>query len=178
MRRLYVIIGLLGWALVSGCGPTLQTGTQRHEDGTKYIQYSYFSEGDDRIRHGEYREWFRDGQLRAEGQYVDGQREGDWTFYFPNGALRTSGEYEADRRVGVWTFRTAEGHKHARLTYGADDVQRQHFEVPGGAEDRTADSDRSAAYPARISAVLFAHGYEIKSCYELAGGPLRRPAGN
>lgn len=52
-----------------------------------------------RIREGDYKEWYDDGTLFIEGQYKDNKKEGEWLFE------QGKGIYVNDLREGRWIFR-------------------------------------------------------------------------
>ena len=53
---------------------------------------------------GEWRQFYPDGAVRAEGAYEDGVRVGDWTFYFPNGKVEQKGKYVKGFPQGEWKW--------------------------------------------------------------------------
>ena len=53
-------------------------------------------------RDGDWKDYFRDGNLRAEGKYVDNLREGKWIFYFPVGSVEQVGNYRNGLENGEW----------------------------------------------------------------------------
>jgi antitoxin component YwqK of YwqJK toxin-antitoxin module len=40
------------------------------------------------VRHGPYRDYWPNGRVSLEGQYVNGLQEGEWRFYDRDGSLR------------------------------------------------------------------------------------------
>ena len=44
-------------------------------------------------REGLWREWWSNGQLMREGNYVKGEREGLWKYWYENGQLEWEGNY-------------------------------------------------------------------------------------
>ena len=50
--------------------------------------------GTDGKRRGEYKEFYPDSTLRAEGLFVDGLRSGEWKFYYQNGKVQEIGSYK------------------------------------------------------------------------------------
>lgn len=54
------------------------------------------------FRHGPARTWYRNGQLKSEGNYDHDSRHGHWTFYDDTGHITHSGNYENGFREGPW----------------------------------------------------------------------------
>lgn len=72
-----------------------------------YRKGSLVSEGvveTDGKRRGEYKEFYADSCLRAEGVFVDGERSGEWKFYYQNGQLQQVGRYKEGKPDGAWTW--------------------------------------------------------------------------
>ena len=67
--------------------------------------------GTDGKRRGEYKEFFADSTLRAEGLFVDGLRSGEWKFYYHNGKVQEVGSYKDGEPDGVWTWYHDNGQK-------------------------------------------------------------------
>lgn len=55
-------------------------------------------------RRGEYKEFYPDSTLRAEGIYINGERSGEWRFYYSNGQLQEVGTYKEGQPDGAWTW--------------------------------------------------------------------------
>ena len=62
-------------------------------------------------RRGEYKEFYPDSTVRAEGLFVDGLRSGEWKFYYHNGKLQEVGTYKEGTPEGVWTWYHDNGQK-------------------------------------------------------------------
>jgi antitoxin component YwqK of YwqJK toxin-antitoxin module len=75
--------------------PTLverKTVTDKYPSGEVRCERQVARFSDDHLEaDGFYREYYKSGQLFAEGQYLRGRQQGDWTFYHENGT--------ADRKV-------------------------------------------------------------------------------
>lgn len=57
------------------------------------------------LKQGSWKEFYREGGLKAEGSYKDGVKIGAWTFYFPNGRVEQTGSYtDRGREQGKWTW--------------------------------------------------------------------------
>lgn len=99
LKTLALILGLAG--LVAG-------SSQLFAGGSEEVRTSYFANGNpkesvpmqEHERHGLCRRWYRDGTLRAEGEYELGVMVGEWAFWDEDGELDTerSGYYVAGRR--------------------------------------------------------------------------------
>ena len=62
-------------------------------------------------RRGEYKEFYPDSTLRAEGLFVGGFRSGEWKFYYHNGKLQEIGSYIEGQPDGAWTWYYDNGQK-------------------------------------------------------------------
>ena len=62
-------------------------------------------------RRGEYKEFYPDSTLRAEGLFIGGERSGDWKFYYHNGQLQEIGSYKEGQPDGAWTWYYDNGQK-------------------------------------------------------------------
>ncbi len=51
--------------------------------------------GQDGLKQGEWKEYYPDGTLKAEGAYYLGKRSGKWLFYYPQNVLEQEGNYNA-----------------------------------------------------------------------------------
>jgi len=49
---------------------------------------------------GPYKEYYPNGKIKAEGEYMTGKKNGEWKFYLQNGALdaENSGRYMLDKK--------------------------------------------------------------------------------
>lgn len=62
-------------------------------------------------RRGEYKEFYPDSTVRAEGLFVDGLRSGEWKFYYHNGKLQEVGTYVEGTPDGAWIWYHDNGQK-------------------------------------------------------------------
>jgi antitoxin component YwqK of YwqJK toxin-antitoxin module len=61
-------------------------------------------------KNGEWKEYFPNGSLRAEGKYNDGKRVGEWVFYHENGNIEQTGYYnDFGEYDGTWRWYYASG---------------------------------------------------------------------
>jgi uncharacterized protein len=59
----------------------------------------------DGVRHGDWKEFYANGTLKAEGKYENGVRVGDWKFYHDNGRLEQTGRYSTKGEyAGEWLW--------------------------------------------------------------------------
>lgn len=60
---------------------------------------------DEGVKDGPWKEFYADGQLRAEGMYRNGNRIGKWRFYHPNASLEQEGSYNNQGNTdGMWQW--------------------------------------------------------------------------
>lgn len=60
---------------------------------------------EDGVRDGDWKEFYDNGALKAEGSYSKGLKTGTWKFYHPNGKLEQSGKYDAKGKLtGQWVW--------------------------------------------------------------------------
>lgn len=62
-------------------------------------------------RHGPYKEWYRNGQLRGQGTYEYGQPTGLFTWWYENGQRSVEGHFDAGRKIAQWTWWHKNGQK-------------------------------------------------------------------
>ncbi len=61
-------------------------------------------------KQGFWKEYFKEGGMKSEGNYKDGVRTGEWIFYFPTGRIEQKGFFnEKGREHGKWTWYYADG---------------------------------------------------------------------
>jgi antitoxin component YwqK of YwqJK toxin-antitoxin module len=72
-----------------------------HENG-KVSNVIYYRNND---RHGNYKEWYKSGNLRYEGQYVKGNKSGQWIqWHDTGGRIRDKGSYVDGHKEGQWIY--------------------------------------------------------------------------
>ena len=83
------------------------------EDGTILAGYVFdrgkiVGEGitkEDGVRDGEWKLYFANGELKAEGKYTNGVKTGRWTYYHKNGNVEQTGVYDKQGRPkGDWMW--------------------------------------------------------------------------
>jgi antitoxin component YwqK of YwqJK toxin-antitoxin module len=103
LRIVIITLGVVG--LVASLG--VLSGAAGVGDGG--IQSSYYANGqaketarfDEGIRNGECTRWYRDGTLKAEGEFENGRMIGNWIWMTPEGTSdpERSGTYDNGRRI-------------------------------------------------------------------------------
>jgi uncharacterized protein len=53
-------------------------------------------------RQSDWKDYFQDNMLKAEGSYKNNLREGKWIFYFENGKTQQIGNYKNGKENGTW----------------------------------------------------------------------------
>lgn len=90
-------------------------GIRREFDEQGQVVQSYtFSKGvligqgivsNEGLRHGQWKEFYPNGKVRAEGTYTQGKRTGDWLFYYPQGSLEQQGSFNSEGKThGSWKW--------------------------------------------------------------------------
>ncbi len=118
--------------------PTIETETKKpstpvesaDEDQPTEVRETFFPNGATRrqwivkvlpdgteVEHGEALLWYDNGQVKLQGEYVDGVREGLWLSWHPNGNNRGEGRLHRDRRIGTWIMWHDNGRKRSEGTY-------------------------------------------------------------
>lgn len=83
--------------------------------------YTTYEQGDEKVQHG-YDVYFydRDGSPKRAGFYFrDGQRHGAYKAWYPNQELKEEGQFEEGQREGTWTWYDAKGKKLQEISYRA-----------------------------------------------------------
>ena len=55
-------------------------------------------------KNGQWKDFYPDGTVRAEGQYIDSRRTGLWKFYNREGKLEQTGYFSNDNPNGLWKW--------------------------------------------------------------------------
>ncbi len=66
--------------------------------------------------------YWPNGQLRAQGQVIDGLKEGRWTYWHVYGEKKEQGGFRAGLRDGEWTSWHPSGQVRAVMHYQADQL--------------------------------------------------------
>ena len=60
---------------------------------------------EDGLKDGPQKEFYKDGTLRAEGEYKEGKPVGEWKYFYPGGKLEQAGKYSASGKMtGQWKW--------------------------------------------------------------------------
>ena len=57
-----------------------------------------------RMKQGPWKEFYFNGELRAEGEYENDSKVGNWTYYFMGGKLEQKGAYSKGKPTGKWKW--------------------------------------------------------------------------
>ncbi|MFT6071323.1 MAG: hypothetical protein ACJAT2_000505 [Bacteriovoracaceae bacterium] len=55
-----------------------------------------------KLRVGEWKHYYPNGAIMAEGFYVSSEKAGNWVFYYADGSVKSKGEYRENLREGQW----------------------------------------------------------------------------
>ncbi len=70
------------------------------------------------IKQGPWKEYYYDGQLKAEGKYDKGKKVGGWKYYYPDGTLEQEGYYNTEGLTeGLWKWYYPSGLLHREENY-------------------------------------------------------------
>lgn len=94
-------------------------GTFREYDSSGKETNGYLYENDNKVgeglldslgrRIGKWKLFFPTGEVRAEGEYIQGLKEGPWKYYYVNGKIEQTGVYKANLSTGQWKWYFADG---------------------------------------------------------------------
>lgn len=62
---------------------------------------------------------YPNGNVRFEGQNLDGEMHGEWRFYRADGTLMRSGTFERGRQVGTWRTFARDGRLVKETDFGS-----------------------------------------------------------
>jgi antitoxin component YwqK of YwqJK toxin-antitoxin module len=81
----------------------------------------YFNENGD--LEGEYKSYYRSGQLRERATYVghDNLRDGKVISFYEDGQVESEGQYDEGAKVGRWTYYRTDGEIDHEMEYGNKD---------------------------------------------------------
>ena len=72
------------------------------------------------IDHGRWTLWYENGQVQANGEYVDGKLDGVYQEWYDNGQLRARGNYSEGTKEDVFTLWDRQGAKTHEWHYAAN----------------------------------------------------------
>lgn len=90
------------------------------KEGLWNYQYGDFREEGsykDGQQDGEWKSWYKNGELSFEGKYINGLEDGKHVWYYDNGKVREEGKYILGSREGVWKKYDPEGLEAIEITY-------------------------------------------------------------
>ncbi|MDR2868109.1 MAG: hypothetical protein LBV46_01020 [Bacteroidales bacterium] len=76
-----------------------------YDNGQKYVEGNYKAG----LRDGEWKSYFKDGQIQSEVVYQNGEKEGNYTVYHENGKPYIKGQYKGGNCTGTWLFHAKTG---------------------------------------------------------------------
>jgi len=82
------------------------------EKSIEYRKNVLYSEGpvdENKIRTGVWKVYFETGELRAEGQRVNGRQHGQWTYFYPDGKKMQIGNFSNGIMEGEWKWYYSSG---------------------------------------------------------------------
>lgn len=101
--------------------PTLverQTITDKYPSGEVRFERQIARFSDNHLEaDGFYREYYKNGQLFAEGQYRRGRQQGEWTYYHDNGTVNRKVTYDDGLPDGSVEVRRADGTLMAKRSF-------------------------------------------------------------
>lgn len=114
-------------------------------------------------RQGRWTDFFEDGTVKAEGNYIAGLRSGEWKFYYPSGKLMQEGEYVRNRPDGPWVSYHANDSvwKKEEFFEGEKDGPYLEFDPHGNkvVEGRYVANEREGLWIFRIGDVVYQGEY-------------------
>ncbi len=60
-------------------------------------------------RSGKWKAYYDNGKIWSEGEFLNGERTGLAKIYYPNGKLDTEGEYTNGKQTGTWKYYNEQG---------------------------------------------------------------------
>ena len=86
------------------------------------------------IKQGYWKEYYSEGELRGEGEYLDGGRIGKWKFYHENGKIEQVGKYRKGGKPHgdwVWYYENGEVRREETYSNGKEDGQIIEYDEEG-----------------------------------------------
>lgn len=91
-------------------------------------------------REGQWRHYFRDGTLRSEANYRDGELDGPCVWYRAGGGLLQKGSFDKGDKSGLWERWSAEGNLIDRGNrLGGKKIGEWQYFAADGSVDRTTN---------------------------------------
>lgn len=92
-----------------------------YKDGELIGEGVYDEKG---YQQGKWKEYYPSGELRAEGEYIDGRRNGDWVFYHQNGKIEQKGKFLKGAKPSgnwVWYYESGNLLREEKFTAGLEE---------------------------------------------------------
>lgn len=82
-----------------------------YETGEIHFRYSrkMSVDGTKWIREGHFIEYYQNGNVASEGNYIDGLEDGYWKDYYENGKIAAEGYYSKGEETGKWCYYDEQG---------------------------------------------------------------------
>ena len=69
---------------------------------------------------GKHLVYYQNGNIKAQGNYIDNKREGEWLFYYENGSLALKKNFHNGEQIGEWVYYNKDG----SLLLKVDDISK------------------------------------------------------
>ncbi|HNW99266.1 MAG TPA: DUF3352 domain-containing protein [Bacteroidales bacterium] len=79
-----------------------------NDDEKKKAEFRYNEE--EKI-HGEYFEYYENGEKKAIIEFIDGKPDGDAQFFYDSGNIKVEGQYKEGKKEGRWKYFTEDGNE-------------------------------------------------------------------
>jgi antitoxin component YwqK of YwqJK toxin-antitoxin module len=97
-------------------------------EGTQYLYYPADQETNsvkimeeynclNGLKNGSWKQYFKLGRLKSEGNYSMGKRDGIFIYYFANGTIDSKGSFKNNLKDGNWFYYDGEKANMKKLTY-------------------------------------------------------------
>ena len=86
------------------------------------------------IKQGHWKEYYKEGVLRAEGDYKDGARVGSWKFFHPNGKTEQLGKYRKGGKphgLWIWYYESGAVRREENFINGKEDGEMIQYSEEG-----------------------------------------------
>jgi antitoxin component YwqK of YwqJK toxin-antitoxin module len=89
MTKLLLILMMVGFG---GCGYLIKTHTENYDNGKMSVH------------NGKWVEYYESGEVKKEGNYVDGKKEGKWVEYYESGKVEIEKNHVNGKREDKWVW--------------------------------------------------------------------------
>lgn len=124
-----------------------------HDNGHLSYEFPY-SSYEDKIAHGSYRTWFKDGQLRSEKHFKNGKSHGSFITYWENGRKKREDHY----KNGKWKEGTTWDELGNEVPYYEFEIRPQ---FPGGKKALVRYLQKNAKKPNGVAGGKVLVGFVI-----------------